>query len=137
MRKAVTLAIILGAFLLEAAETNTTFLKVLFPNTPTNVATCKVYYGSVQGQLTNVATAPSITITGNANAFGDCNIRVPTANFVPVRIDGLTVGSQFWYGCSVIDTNGVECPIYGVTTCGFTVPTRPPKPTFLTARGTP
>lgn len=136
MKKLLTTIAIIGlAFLVEAAETNTTFLKVLFPNTPTNVATCKVYYGSVAGQLTNTVTATNQPIYGSILAFGDCDTRVLTQpQWTAVRIDGLLVGSPFFFGCTVIDTNGVECPMYGITTCAFTVPTRPKAPIKMGAQ---
>jgi hypothetical protein len=127
MKKLLLTVVILGALVLEAAET--TFVKVLFPNTPPSVATCKVYYGSVAGQLTNTATTTNRLITGNPLGFGDCSTRIQVGPvYNAVRMDGLVVGSQFFYGCSVIDTNGVECPMYGITTCGFIVPKRPPVP---------
>ena len=120
----------MAAMLTVAAET--TFLKVLFPNTPTNVATCKVYYGYAAGSLTNSASTTNVLITGTPLGFGDCGTRVQVGPvYNAVRIDGLNVGSNFFYACTVIDTNGVETAPYGITTCGFLIPKRPPVPMQL------
>lgn len=130
MKKLILTFAIMAAILTVAAET--TFLKVLFPNTPSSVATCKVYYGYAAGHLTNSATTTNILIAGNPLGFGDCGVRTQVGPvYNAVRIDGLAVGSNFFYACSVIDTNGVECPPYGITTCGFLIPKRPPVPMQL------